>query len=100
MRSCAYIAVLCAAVLLYVPWRIGHAQTSAWLVTAVAAFALQGMHWFMLLLGNATRPVDHVAWIAAYQIVATWDSACWSPSATASGWAGIPSSPASCSVSR
>ena len=68
---CAYIAVLCAAVLLYVPWRIGRSQTTAWLVTAVAAFALQGMHWFMLLLGDAARPDDQVAWIAVYQIVAT-----------------------------
>lgn len=67
----AEIAVLCAGVLLYAHWRVGLAQTIAWLVTAVVAFSLQGLHWFVLTLGAGPHPTENAAWIAAYQVIAT-----------------------------
>ncbi|GAA4710609.1 HAMP domain-containing sensor histidine kinase [Nocardioides conyzicola] len=67
----ADIAVLCAGVLFYTHWRVGLAQTTAWLVTAVVAFSLQGLHWFVLTLGTGPRPQEGAAWIASYQIFTT-----------------------------
>lgn len=65
------IAVLCAGVVLYTHWRAGLAQANAWLVTAVVAFSLQGLHWFVLTLGAGQYPAENAAAIAAYQIIAT-----------------------------
>jgi hypothetical protein len=59
----ADIAVLCAGVLFYVHWRIGLAPAVAWLATAAVAFALQGLHWFVLVLGTGPSPGEHAAWI-------------------------------------
>jgi signal transduction histidine kinase len=67
----ADIGVLCAGILLYTHWRVGLAPTTAWLVTAVVAFSLQGLNWFVLTLGTGPPLAEHAAWIAGYQIVAT-----------------------------
>jgi signal transduction histidine kinase len=65
----AYVAVLCAAVFFYIDWHIGLDQSTAWLVTAMTAFALQELHWFMLLVGDAADSSAQSAWIGLYQVV-------------------------------
>jgi signal transduction histidine kinase len=67
----AELAVLCAGVLFYVHWRIGLAPSDAWLSTAVVAFGLQGLNWYVLVLGTGPRPAGLAPWIATYQIVTT-----------------------------
>jgi len=67
----ADIGVLCAGILLYAHWRVGLAPTTAWLVTAVVAFSLQGLNWFVLTLGAGPPLAEHAAWVAGYQILAT-----------------------------
>ncbi len=67
----ADIGVLCAGILLYAHWRVGLAPTTAWLVTAVVAFSLQGLNWFVLTLGTGPPLAEHAVWVAGYQIVAT-----------------------------
>ncbi|MFC7494599.1 MULTISPECIES: sensor histidine kinase [unclassified Nocardioides] len=65
------VAVLCAAVFFYIQWHTTHERMTAWLVTATAAFALQELNWFMLILGDARDGADGVqsAWAALFQIV-------------------------------
>ncbi len=67
----ADVGVLCAGILLYAHWRVGLAPTTAWLVTAVVAFSLQGLNWFVLTLGTGPPLAEHAVWIAGYQILAT-----------------------------
>ena len=67
----ADIGVLGAGILLYAHWRVGLNPTIAWLVTAVVAFGLQGLNWFVLTLGTGPPLAEHAAWIAGYQIITT-----------------------------
>jgi signal transduction histidine kinase len=65
----AYVAVLCAAVFFYIDWHIDLDPSMAWLVTAVSAFALQELHWFMLIVGGAAGADPQSAWTALFQVV-------------------------------
>ncbi|MDF1603569.1 sensor histidine kinase [Nocardioides sp. YIM 152315] len=65
------VAILCAAVFFYIQWHLTQDRLMAWLVTATAAFALQELNWFMLILGDTTNPAAQSTWAALFQIVVT-----------------------------
>jgi signal transduction histidine kinase len=65
----AYVAVLCAAILFYIDWHIDLDRSMAWLVTAVSAFALQELHWFMLVIGDPPGSRTESAWTGLFQVL-------------------------------
>lgn len=67
----AAIAILVSAIFFYVHWHIVLGRPTAWLVTVAAAFAVQQVNWFMMIVEVPPHEATQTAWAGAFQVLVT-----------------------------
>lgn len=67
----AAVAVLCSAVFLYVFWHIGEDTAVAWLATASAAYAVQLLNWYVLIVEDPGNQGARTPWAGLFQALVT-----------------------------